>query len=97
MFVAIEQHVEWIADCIAHMRSKNLQRIEADAGAEAGWVGFVNAVAGMVYFTQGCNSWYSGANIPGKPRVYMPLVNFPLYVSKCSECVQNNYQGFNMT
>lgn len=95
MFLASEQHAEWITDCIAHMRSKNLHRIEADAGTQAAWGGFTKPF-GMLYFTQGCNSWYNGGNIPGKPRVYMPLLNFPLYVSKCDECVRNNYQGFNM-
>jgi len=94
MVVAIEQHVDWISDCLTHMRSKNLERIEADSAAEAAWLGHVNAVASMVVISKGCNSWYNGSNIAGKPVTYIPLVGFPQYVAKCTECVQNGYQGF---
>ena len=93
MIVAIEQHVEWISDCIAHLKGHDHQCIEATIAAEEEWVAHVNKVAdGTLYPT--CTSWYLGANIPGKPRVFMPLVGFPPYVEKCQEVVANGYEGF---
>ena len=95
MIVSIEQHVRFIADCLAWMREHGHTRIEAQAAAEAGWVGHVNAVAGRTIFP-GCNSWYLGANVPGKTRVFMPLVGFPGYVEKCEAIVGEGYAGFAM-
>ena len=61
--------------------------------AEDAWVDHVNEVADMTLFP-GCNSWYLGANIAGKPRVFMPYVGFPTYVAKCDEVAAKNYEGF---
>ena len=67
--------------------------IEASEHAESEWIAHVNAVAQKtVYLT--CNSWYLGANIPGKPRMFMPLVGFPPYADKCAEVARNGYEGF---
>jgi cyclohexanone monooxygenase len=93
MIMSIEQHVEWIADCIAHMTHNNLSVIETTEQSQSGWVAFVNAVADMTLYPS-CNSWYLGANVPGKPRVFMPLIGFPTYVDKCNEVVRNGYEGF---
>src|SRR5205085_6515979 len=71
MVVSIEQHVEWIADCIAHLRAHGLGTIEATGAAEDAWVTHVNQVADATLFPRAA-SWYAGANIPGKPRVFMP-------------------------
>lgn len=95
MVPAIEQHVNWIADCITHMRESGFRRIEAEQGAEDEWVQHVNDVASFTLFPQ-CNSWYLGANVPGKPRVFMPYVSFPLYVEKCDEVAANGYEGFRL-
>ena len=67
--------------------------LEATVEAENDWVDHVNEVANMTLFP-GCNSWYLGANIPGKPRVFMPYIGFPMYVEKCEEVVAKNYEGF---
>jgi cation diffusion facilitator CzcD-associated flavoprotein CzcO len=97
MLPTIEQHVDWIADCIAHARSRGIAVVEATAEAEDAWVAHVNEVAGMTLFPS-CNSWYLGANIPGKPRVFMPYIGgFPAYVEKCREVVANGYAGFALT
>ena len=96
MMVAIEQHVRWIADCVAWMGAQGHTRIEADAKAEAGWVRRVNQVANQTIFPS-CNSWYLGANVPGKTRVFMPLLGFPAYVEKCDEVVKAGYAGFVFT
>ena len=72
MPVAIEQHVDWITDCIAHMRAQGLQRIEAKTEAVDRWVAEVNEAADATLLPLATHSWYLGANMPGKPRVFMP-------------------------
>jgi cyclohexanone monooxygenase len=96
MLPSIEQHVEWIADAIGHLRARGLGRIEATGVAEEEWVAHVNAVADGTLFPS-CNSWYIGANVPGKPRVFMPYIGFPPYVQKCNEVAANGYDGFALT
>ncbi len=96
MIMSIEQHVEWITDCIAYMATKGQSTIETTEESQTTWVAFVNAVADMTLYPS-CNSWYLGANVPGKPRVFMPLIGFPTYVEKCNEVVRNDYQGFVLT
>jgi len=96
MLPTIEQHVEWIADCIGHMREKGVSRIGATPQAEADWVAHVNEIAAGTLFPT-ANSWYLGANIPGKPRVFMPYIGFPPYVAKCNEVVANGYAGFTLS
>jgi cyclohexanone monooxygenase len=93
MLPTIEQHVEWIADCLAFLRARGFDRIEATAEAEAAWVAHVNEIADRTLFPT-CNSWYLGANVPGKPRVFMPYVGFPPYVQKCNEVAAKGYEGF---
>ena len=93
MLPSIEQHVNWIADCIGYMRERGLVRIEPNLDAENNWVAHVNDVANTTLYPQ-CNSWYLGANVPGKPRVFMPYIGFPAYVQKCEEVVANGYEGF---
>jgi cyclohexanone monooxygenase len=93
MVPAIEQHVDWIVACIVNMRDASLQQIEATISAEDEWVDHVNDVASLTLYP-GCNSWYLGANVPDKPRVFMPYIGFPTYVAKCEEVVANGYEGF---
>jgi cyclohexanone monooxygenase len=93
MLPTIEQHVEWISDAIAYLRANGLSRIEATPHAQTAWVAEVNRIAdGTLYPT--CNSWYLGANIPGKPRVFMPYIGFPPYVAKCNAVAADGYSGF---
>ena len=96
MMVSIEQHVNWIAGCLDWMRRHRHARIEAGVQAEAAWGEHVNAVADRTLFPT-CNSWYLGANVPGKPRVFMPLVGFPPYVEKCNEVAERGYEGFELS
>jgi len=92
--VAIEQHVDWIADCIAHLDAHGLATVEATESAEAAWAEHVNAAARRTVFLS-CNSWYLGANIPGKPRMFMPLAGgFPQYAERCAQVARNGYEGF---
>jgi cyclohexanone monooxygenase len=93
MMVSIEHHVNWIADCIDHVRGQGHQAIEASPEAQDLWVDIVNAMAGITLFPT-CNSWYLGANVPGKTRVFMPFVGFPMYAEKCAQVVQDGYEGF---
>jgi cation diffusion facilitator CzcD-associated flavoprotein CzcO len=93
MVVSIEHHVEWITDCISHLREHGRTRIEADGEAAERWVEHVNAVADATLFPT-CSSWYLGANVPGKPRVFMPLPGFPAYVAECERVAAAGYEGF---
>ncbi len=94
MMMSIEQHVEWIADCIGDMAKRQVAVIEATPEAEAEWVAHVGEVADTTLFPQ-ANSWYMGANVPGKPRVFLPYVGgFPAYVEACDAVVADGYRGF---
>jgi cyclohexanone monooxygenase len=94
MIQSIEQHVDWLGDCIAHMRDVGAASIEALPGHEDAWVEHVNEVA-AVSLRSTCSSWYVGANIPGRPRVFMPYIGgFPVYVQKCNEVMTNGFEGF---
>jgi cyclohexanone monooxygenase len=73
---AIEQHVNFIAETVEYLREQGLACIEATLEAEDEWVEHVNNVASATLFYS-CNSWYLGANIPGKPRVFMPYIGVP--------------------
>ncbi len=96
MVVSIEQHVEWIADCIAWLRDRRLTTIEPTAAAEDAWVAHVNEVANYTLFPL-ANSWYVGANIPGKPRTFMPYVGgVGTYREKCDEVAARGYEGFEL-
>lgn len=96
MIVTIEQHVNWITDCIAYLHDKSLHTIEAQLDAEDEWVTQGNSIADMTLMPT-CNSWYLGANVPGKPRVFMPFVGgLPLYFQICDEVASNDYQGFKL-
>ena len=93
MVPTIEQHVEWIADCIDYLRNHGHATIEAKECYEQQWVKHVNDVAESTLYP-GCSSWYLGANVPGKPRVFMPYVGVPPYVEKCRQVVRDGYVGF---
>jgi len=97
MLPSIEQHVEWISDCIGHVLESGSSLIEPDLAAEDAWVDHVNQVAGMTLRST-CSSWYVGANVPGKPRVFMPYIGgFPAYVERCEDVVAKGYEGFQIT
>ncbi|MCH9672599.1 MAG: NAD(P)/FAD-dependent oxidoreductase [Gammaproteobacteria bacterium] len=94
MIQSIEQHVDWMVDCISHMRDTGAQTIEPKLDAEDAWVEHVNEVA-SVSLRSTCSSWYVGANVPGRPRVFMPYIGgFPVYVDKCNNVMTEGYEGF---
>jgi cyclohexanone monooxygenase len=96
VITAIEHHVDWIAECIAWLDARGHRTIEASSEAEARWVQWVNQVAEQTVFLS-CNSWYLGANIPGKARVFMPLAGgFPAYADRCAAVANEGYAGFVM-
>lgn len=96
MIVSIEQHVDWIADCLSRLTSGNIGSIEATLEAEDEWVAHVNELASETLYPQ-ANSWYMGANIPGKPRVFMPYTGgVGLYGEKLEEVAQGDYEGFRL-
>jgi len=94
MILSIEQHVEWIADYIAHLRREGVHRTEPSADAEQNWVEHVNELADRTLLPKAA-SWYMGANVPGKPRVFMPyLGGVGTYRRICDEVAENGYMGF---
>ena len=94
MIQAIEQHVDWLADCLGHMRDSGASSIESLQDDEDAWVAHVNDVS-TVSLRSTCSSWYVGTNIPGRPRVFMPYIGgFPIYVQKCNEVMSNGFDGF---
>ena len=96
MVVSIEQHVEWVADCIAHLRARGFERIEASREAQDEWVEHVNETAHQTLYPL-ANSWYMGANIPGKPRVFTPYVgSVGDYRRTCNEVAADGYRGFRL-
>ncbi|MFP6656305.1 MAG: NAD(P)/FAD-dependent oxidoreductase, partial [Myxococcota bacterium] len=96
MPVAIEQHVEWISDCIVHMQENGAAKIEARLDAEEAWVEHVNECARHTLYYQ-AKSWYLGVNIPGKPRVFMPYVGGAnVYREKCDAVAAADYEGFDL-
>ncbi|GAB3684994.1 NAD(P)/FAD-dependent oxidoreductase [Salinisphaera aquimarina] len=95
MPTSIEQHVDWISDCIDHMRNQGLTRIEASAQSEDRWVAHVNDAAEQTLLPKANSSWYLGANVPGKPRIFMPYAGGAAHYRQICEAVAaNGYDGF---
>jgi cation diffusion facilitator CzcD-associated flavoprotein CzcO/acetyl esterase/lipase len=96
MVVSIEQHVDWIADCLQRLRAQDLERIEPTPLAEAGWVRHNQDCADITLYPR-ANSWYMGANVPGKPRVFLPYVGgVDAYRRACDEVVEKGFVGFRL-
>jgi cyclohexanone monooxygenase len=94
MILACEQHTDWIVNCLKHLRANAFRRIEPTPQAETLWVQHVNDVANSTLYPL-ANSWYMGANIPGKPRIFMPYVGgVHNYRKKCDQVAANDYEGF---
>ena len=94
MLPSIEQHVDFIADCLEALRAKGMNVIEPVEQAQEAWVGQVGDFANITLRST-CSSWYVGANIPGKPRVFMPYIGgLPAYIAACEAVVKNDYEGF---
>ena len=97
MLPSIEQHVDFIADCLDAMRAKGVSVIEPVEQAQEEWVGHVGSVADITLRST-CSSWYVGANIPGKPRVFMPYIGgLPAYIQRCEAVVAGDYAGFTLS
>jgi cyclohexanone monooxygenase len=94
MISSCEQHVEWIGECLSYLEAQGVETIEADPQAQEDWVAKVNAAADKTLFPK-ANSWYIGANIPGKPRVFMPYVGGH-YRQICNQAAADGYRGFRL-
>src|SRR5690606_25679369 len=94
MLISIEQHVDWITDCLRYMEANRFQRVDVEPEAETGWVAHVNEVANATLFPR-AGSWYMGANVPGKPRVFMPYAaGVSPYREICERVAAAGYEGF---
>ncbi len=96
MVVCSEHHVEWISDLLVYAREHGFTTVEATVEAQDDWVEHVNQVAeGTMFTATTCNSWYLGANIPGKTRVFLPYVGgLPRYIDRLDEIASAGYEGF---
>jgi cyclohexanone monooxygenase len=95
MIMAIEHHVEWIDECIAYARDHGHATVVADADAERAWASLVKEISDGYLYSR-CNSWWSGTNIEGKPRVFMAYLGFPDYVERCRRIAESGYEGFHL-
>ena len=95
---ALEQHVDWICDCITHLRSNGIRTIEALSTAQQEWIDHATSlVAPTVLVHPSCNSWYNGGNVPGKKRMYMGYTGgIPEYRRRCDEIAAAGYTGFKL-
>ncbi|GGO72902.1 flavin-containing monooxygenase [Nonomuraea cavernae] len=94
MVVSIEQHVDWVIDAIEHLDRQGLRTIEPTEEAQDAWVDHVNLIAGATLYPK-ANSWYMGANVPGKPQVFMPYAGgVGEYRKTCDEVAAQGYKGF---
>jgi cation diffusion facilitator CzcD-associated flavoprotein CzcO/acetyl esterase/lipase len=97
MVVSIEQHVDWVLDCLSHLSACGFDVIEPTETAEVGWTQHVNDCADITLYPA-ANSWYIGANVPGKPRVFLPYcAGFDFYRAGCDEVVARDYLGFTLS
>ena len=94
MIVSIEQHVDWIAQCISDVTLNGT--IEPSEDAEEKWVAHCNEMAeGTMANDPSCSSWYLGANVAGKPRIFMPYIGgVGPYREICDKVMQEGYSGF---
>ncbi len=95
VLTSIEYHVDWIANCIKYMQENNLTHIEATAEAQEQWGEVVNKIVNSTLYRT-CNSWYLGANVSGKARVFMPFPGVPTYEKQCDRIAAEGYPGFNI-
>lgn len=96
MVLGAEQHVDWIGDLLDYMAAHGYSTVEAEPQAVADWVTECNERAAATMFPQ-ANSWYLGANIPGKPRVFMPFIGgFGVYGAICADVAASGYKGFTL-
>jgi cyclohexanone monooxygenase len=94
--LAIEQHVEWLSGLLQHATAIGITEIEADRDAQEEWMAEVSASAGRSLYSQ-ANSWYVGANVPGKPRVFLPYVDgFSVYEAQCRKVAAEGFKGFHL-
>jgi cation diffusion facilitator CzcD-associated flavoprotein CzcO len=93
---AMEQHIEWITDCICYLRANGYRSIEADVDAQREWIEHATSLVAPTVLTHpSCNSWYNGANVPGKKRMYMGYTGgIPEYRRRCDEIAAAGYLGF---
>ena len=95
MPVACEQHAEWITQCIGHMRKQGTARVETDPATMEAWGEKVQEAAQATLLITAKSSWYLGANVPGKPRVFLPYAGgMAKYRQICADVAANGYEGF---
>ena len=87
---------EWIVTCLKYLRDRNMTRIEATAESEESWAQHVSEVASMTLFPQ-ADSWYMGANVPGKARQFLNYFDVPMFMEQCNQSASSDYDGFELS
>tara|TARA_Y100000588_G_scaffold87471_1_gene93205 strand:- start:604 stop:2229 length:1626 start_codon:yes stop_codon:yes gene_type:complete len=97
MMTSIEQHVDWISGFVSHIEDRDKTTVEANKDDEDSWMDHVAEVAdGTLRYS--CNSWYVGANIPGKKRIFLPYAGgLPQYSDICDKVADEGYSGFTIS
>jgi cyclohexanone monooxygenase len=95
MVMSIEDHVEWISDCIAFLEREGVSTIEPTEAQQEAWMEAVSAIANATLYAS-CNSWYQGSNIPGKPRSFSAYIGFSDYRRKIAKIAQDGYVTFQL-
>lgn len=96
MVLHAEAHVNWIADAIGYLDEHGYAGVEAEPDSVDDWIVECNRRADATLFPQ-ANSWYMGANVPGKPRVFMLFIGgFAAYLDICHEVAGAGYKGFRL-
>ena len=97
MILSIEQHVDWLIDALDHLRANDIETIESTADSEVSWGQHVNEAGHRTLYVKAA-SWYMGANVPGKPRMFMPYIGgVGIYRQECDEVAAKGYEGFVLT
>jgi cyclohexanone monooxygenase len=96
MAVSIEQHVDFVTDAVAHLRNEGYAAINPTVEAEDEWLAHVEEVGNFTLYPI-ADSWYVGANVPGKPRVFMAYIGgVGSYRERCDRIAANGYEGFQL-
>ena len=95
---SIEQHVDWITQLLRYLMSSNMTKVEAKVIDAKNWTEYVTEIANKTLMPKAGHSWYLGANIPGKPRVFMPYANgLNNYRDECEAVAADGYTGFKIS
>jgi len=93
MPLGAERQMDWIGNCMRHLREKELGAIEPTAESEEAWANEVAGIANATLFPR-TDSWWTGANVPGKPRYFSVYLGGSIYYQRIADVADKDYAGF---